>query len=82
MNGRALNVLRKVFLLLSQIDFFIVFLYTMPESFANIKREKNQLKSQVSTLTEEISGVKVLTPQQSSNAVPIRLKQRPAVLNS
>ena len=54
----------------------------MPESFANIKREKNQLKSQVSTLTEEISGVKDLTQQQSSNSVPIRLKQNPAVLNS
>ena len=32
----------------------------MPESIANLKRENNDLKSKVSTLTEEISRLKDL----------------------
>ena len=41
----------------------------MPESIANLKRENNDLKSKVSTLTEEISRLKDLFQQQSSSAV-------------
>ena len=42
----------------------------MPESIANLKRENNDLKSKVSTLTEEISRLKDLVQQQSSSAAP------------
>ena len=42
----------------------------MPESIANLKRENNDLKSKVSTLTEEISRLKDLFQQQSSSAAP------------
>ena len=42
----------------------------MPESIANLKRENNDLKSKVSTLTEEISRLKDLIQQQSSSAAP------------
>ena len=40
----------------------------MPESITNLKRENNDLKSKVSTLTEEISRLKDLIQQQSSSA--------------
>ena len=40
----------------------------MPESTANLRRENNDLKSKVSTLTEEISRLKDLFQQQSSSA--------------
>ena len=40
----------------------------MPESIANLKRENSDLKSKVSTLTEEISRLKDLIQQQSSSA--------------
>ena len=42
----------------------------MPESIANPRRENNDLKSKVSTLTEEISRLKDLFQQQSSSAAP------------
>ena len=42
----------------------------MPESIANLKRENNDLKSKVSTLTEEISRLKDLFQQQSSSTAP------------
>ena len=42
----------------------------MPESIANLRRENNDLKSKVSTLTEEISRLKDLFQQQSSSAAP------------
>ena len=42
----------------------------MPESIANLRRENNDLKSKVSTLTEEISRLKDLVQQQSSSAAP------------
>jgi len=41
----------------------------MPESIANL-RENNDLKSKVSTLTEEISRLKDLFQQQSSSVAP------------
>ena len=40
----------------------------MPESIANLKRENSDLKSKVSTLTEEISRLKDLIQQQSNSA--------------
>ena len=40
----------------------------MPESIANLRRENNDLKSKVSTLTEEISRLKDLFQQQSSRS--------------
>ncbi|CAH3192480.1 unnamed protein product [Porites evermanni] len=42
----------------------------MPESIANLRRENNDVKSKVSTLTEEISRLKDLFQQQSSSAAP------------
>ena len=42
----------------------------MPESIANLNRENNDLKSKVSTLTEEISRLKDLFQQQRSSAAP------------
>ena len=42
----------------------------MPESIANLKRENNDLKSKVSTSTEEISRLKDLFQQQRSSAAP------------
>ena len=41
---------------------------SMPESIANLRRENNDLKSKVSTLTEEISRLKDLFQQQSSRS--------------
>ena len=46
----------------------------MPESIANLKRENNDLKSKVSTLTEEISRLKDLFQQQSSSQKMIMSK--------
>ena len=40
----------------------------MPESIANLRRENNDLKSKVLTLTEEISRLKDLFQQQSRSA--------------
>ena len=42
----------------------------MPESIANLKRENNDLKSKVSTLTEETSRLKDLFQQQRCSAAP------------
>ena len=42
----------------------------MPESIANLRRENNDLQSNVLTLTEEISRLKDLFQQQSSSAAP------------
>ena len=42
----------------------------MPESIANIKRENNELRSKVSTLTEETSRLKDLIQQQGNSAAP------------
>ena len=42
----------------------------MPESIANLRKENNDLKSKVSTLTEETSRLKDLIQQQSSSAAP------------
>ena len=42
----------------------------MPESIVNLRKENNDLKSKVSTLTEEISRLKDLIQQQSSSATP------------
>ena len=42
----------------------------MPESIANLRRENNDLKSKVLTLTEEISTLKDLFQQQIGNAAP------------
>ena len=53
----------------------------MPESIANLKRENNDLKSKVSTLTEEISRLKDLFQQQSSSAA-LLLKKNFTTLNS
>ena len=44
--------------------------HIMPESIANLRRENNDLKSKVSTLTEEISRLKDLIQQQSSSTAP------------
>lgn len=41
--------------------------HIMPESIANLRKENSDLKSKVSTLTEEISRLKDLIQQQSSS---------------
>ena len=48
----------------------------MPESIANLKRENNDLKSKVSTLTEEISRLKDLFQQQSSTSAAPSAKEK------
>ena len=50
------------------VSFSCFVFHIMPESIANLKRENNDLKSKVSTLTEEISRLKDLIQQQSSSA--------------
>ena len=42
----------------------------MPESIANLRKENNDLKSKVSTSTEEISRPKDLIQEQSSSDAP------------
>ena len=44
--------------------------HIMPESIANLRSENKDLKSKVSTLTEEISRLKDLFEQQSNSAAP------------
>lgn len=43
--------------------------FTMPESVANLKRENNSLKAQVSTMADEISRLKEMIEQKIGNTV-------------
>ena len=54
----------------------------MPESIANLRKENNDLKSKVFTLTEEISRPKDLIQEQSSSDAPSQLKKYLTVLSS
>ena len=43
--------------------------FTMPESVANLKRENNSLKAQLSTMADEISRLKEMIEQKIGNTV-------------